>query len=58
MFLLFFENSEKQAPVKGGFGGFKNDFFDVMIDSIYADILCIALAHNVYCNIYKTKGKR
>ena len=48
-------NSANRAPVKGGFGGSKYDFFNVMHGSIYADILCIALAHNVRCNIYKTE---
>ena len=28
-----------------------------MQGSIYADILCKALAHNVYCNIYITEVK-
>ena len=34
-------------------GGFKYDFFDVMLDSIYADILCMALACRMYHDIYK-----
>ena len=50
-----FQNRGIKAPVKGGFGGFPNDISDVMQGSIYADILCIALAHNVKCNIYKTE---
>ena len=38
--------------MEGGLGGFKYDFFDVMLDSIYADILCMALAYRMYHDIY------
>ena len=38
--------------MKGGFGGFPNDIFNVMQGSIYADILCMALACRMYQCIY------
>ena len=38
--------------MKGGFGGSPNDIFDVMQGSIYAYILCMALACRMYYDIY------
>ena len=46
-------NGDTRGPVKGGVGGFPNDFFKVMQGSIYADILCMALACRMYHDIYK-----
>ena len=40
--------------MKGGFGGFPNDISDVMQGSIYAYILCMALACRMYYDIYMT----
>ena len=58
MFLHFFQNSPNMAPVKGGFGGFPNDIFDVMQGSIYAYILCIALIYNNYMTyIFRDESK-
>ena len=54
VFAIFWKQ-RKTGPGERGIWGFPNDFFDVMQGSIYADILCIALAHNVRCNIYKTE---
>ena len=48
-----FSKYDFQAPVEGGLGGFKYDFFNVMLDSIYAYILCMALACRMYHDIYK-----
>ena len=52
VFLHFFQNSPNPPPVKGGLGGSPNDIFDVMQGSIYADILCMALACRIYHDIY------
>ena len=38
--------------MKGGFGGSPNDISDVMQGSIYAYILCMALACRMYYDIY------
>ena len=46
------------APVKGGFGGFPNDISDVMQGSIYAYILCMALAYRMYHDIYIISEER
>ena len=45
--------------MKGGFGGFPNDISDVMQGSIYAYILCMALAYRMYHDIYimTTRGQ-
>ena len=43
--------------MKGGFGGSPNDIFNVMHGSIYADILCMALACRMYYDIYSTTMK-
>ena len=40
--------------MKGGLGGSPNDIFDVMQGSIYAYILCMALACRMYYDIYIT----
>ena len=55
--MLFFENSPNMAPVKGGLGGSPNDISDVMQGSIYAYILCMALACRMYYDIYITTMK-
>ena len=47
-----FSKYDFQGSVEGGLGGFKYDFFDVMLDSIYDDILCMALTCNNYHDIY------
>ena len=43
--------------MKGGLGGSPNDIFDVMQGSIYAYILCMALACRMYYDIYSTTMK-
>ena len=43
--------------MKGGLGGSKYDIFNVMHGSIYADILCMALACRIYQCIYITTLK-
>ena len=49
-----FSKCDFQGPVKGGLGGSPNDIFDVMQGSIYAYILCMALACRMYYDIYIT----
>ena len=39
--------------MKGGLGGSPNDISDVMQGSIYAYILCMALACRMYYDIYR-----
>ena len=54
-----FSKYDFQGPVKGGLGGFKYDFFDVMLDSIYDDILCMALTcknYHSYINRLRDKA--
>ena len=46
-----FSKCDFQGPVKGGLGGFPNDISDVMQGSIYAYILCMALACRMYYSI-------
>ena len=53
-----FSKYDFQGSVEGGLGGFKYDFFDVMLDSIYADILCMALAYRMYHDIYNISEER